>query len=511
MHSLVRSVGVWGRSGCLGCVRFLGTEADAFYEQHSVSIHGRDAPPPTLQFKDAALPDNILSSLHSNGMREPTPIQAVSLPIAMSGRDMVGIAQTGSGKTLSYVLPALSHVINKAAGSHCTQALVMAPTRELAQQIQTVARTFTGSSGLKTVAVYGGASVNRQAVDISRGMDMCIATPGRLLQFLENQTIQLSDCSYLVFDEADRMLDMGFEPQIREVMEYIKNQRQMLMWSATWPEEIKQLAGDFLDDYIEVHIGADELQASESVQQDIQLVTDHEKPKATAALLHELFDRKKAKVLIFTATKFDAENLSNSLRRNFRSDCIHGGKSQAFRDRVLSDFRSGRSHVLVATDVAARGLDVDDITHVINYDFPMCIEDYIHRIGRTGRWGKTGTATSFFTPDNYKLAKELVKVLQQSKQEVPEDLQDIAAVNYGGGKQSFRGRYNTGRNQYGSQRQNQYGSRNQYNSGRNQYNSGRNQYNSGRNQYGSDRRNQYDRGDDYSTANRYQQGDGNYY
>merc|ERR1712015_217337 len=195
----------------------------------------------------------------------------MTLSIALAGRDMVGIAQTGSGKTLSYVVPGLTHIINNQAPQRNTQALVMAPTRELTQQIQSVARTYSRDAGLRTVSVYGGASVQRQADEIRRGMDMCIATPGRLLQFLESDTINLSNCSYLVFDEADRMLDMGFEPQIREVMEYVGKQRQMLMWSATWPKEIKELAEDFLDNYIEVHIGADELTASQAVEQQIQL------------------------------------------------------------------------------------------------------------------------------------------------------------------------------------------------------------------------------------------------
>jgi len=427
-------------------VRSIGNElaqtTESYYEQHDVSVHGRDPPDPFLNFKDAPIPNRTLSQLHQQGMIEPSPIQAVSLPIALSGRDMVGIAQTGSGKTLSYILPGLMHIINKAEKTSRTQALVLAPTRELVQQIQTVANTFTRSEGIRSVGVYGGASVHRQAQEINRGMDMCIATPGRLLQFLESDTIRLSDCSYLVFDEADRMLDMGFEPQIRSVMEYIKCQRQMLMWSATWPDEIKQLAGDFLNDYLEVHIGSNELQASQAIHQEIQLIDGHQKNKAALSLLQGLFERKVAKVLIFTGTKFAAEKLTDLLGRNFRVDCIHGGKSQAQRDRVLNNFRSGSSHVLVATDVAARGLDVDDITHVINYDFPMCVEDYIHRIGRTARWGKTGNAITYFSPQDYKLARELIKVLEQSNQEVSSELRDIAAVNYSGKKNSFRNRFN---------------------------------------------------------------------
>jgi len=257
----------------------------------------------------------------------------------------------------------------------------------------------------------------------------------------------------------------------------------MLMWSATWPDEIKELARDFLKDYIEVHIGADDLQASQAVEQRILLVGDYEKAKATQALLNQLFDRKNAKVIIFTSTKAEAENLTRLLSRNYRADCIHGGKSQAARDRVLNNFRSGRSHILVATDVAARGLDVDDISHVVNYDFPNCIEDYIHRIGRTGRWGKTGTAVSLFTPENYSLAKELVKTMQQSNQEVPQDLSDIAAVQYGGKRKSYRNQY-AGRNHAGgNQQRNQYGSQRN----RNQYGSQRNHYDSQYNRYGSQR------------------------
>merc|ERR1719219_2840894 len=327
---------------------------------------------------------------------EPTPIQAQGWPIALSGHNMVGIAMTGSGKTLAYLLPGIIHInhqpyLERGDGPI---VLVLAPTRELAQQIQEVAIEFGKSSKIRNTCVFGGAPKGPQMRDLENGCEIVIATPGRLIDFLEMGKTNLRRTTYLVLDEADRMLDMGFEPQIRKIIEQIRPDRQVLMWSATWPREVQQLANDFLHhSYIHINIGASELSANHNILQIVDICEDWQKEQKLARLLEEIGCENGAKILVFTETKRKCDELTRLMRKDgWPAMCIHGDKQQKEREWVLGEFKTGSTAILVATDVAARGLDVDDVKFVINYDYPNNSEDYIHRIGRTGRKGNTGTS-----------------------------------------------------------------------------------------------------------------------
>ena len=432
-----------------------GEEVDAFRKENRITIvQGNvEVPNPIVDFEEAGFPEDIVRKLKDSGFLTPMPIQAQGWPIVMSGRDLIGIGQTGSGKTLGYVLPAIMHIIShpqkvsaKQNSSNGPLALVLAPTRELAQQIETVAREFSrGSLRIRTTCVFGGANKGPQIRDLDAGVDLVVATPGRLIDLLEMNVTTLRQCSYVVLDEADRMLDMGFEPQIRKILGQIRPDRQMLMWSATWPDDVKDLAEDFLaaahsekaEEHVQLNIGSIELQAASSIQQNFEVMTGGNYRGDKQRRLIELLENTKShftgadnmlrKVLIFAQTKKDVDFLERIIRREgHNASAIHGGKTQMQRDNVLSRFRSGKSPILIATDVAARGLDVNDIDCVINYEFPTNVEDYVHRIGRTGRAGKNGISHTFLDEENGKVAKELIKVLKKAGQSVPADLEDLA-------------------------------------------------------------------------------------
>jgi len=354
--------------------------------------------------------------------------------MAFSGRDVIGIADTGSGKTLAFVLPAIVHIhaqplLSRGDGPI---VLILSPTRELAMQTMGECGKFGYTSRIKFTCIYGGVPKGEQARDLRNGVEIAIATPGRLIDFLEAGTTNLRRVTYVVLDEADRMLDMGFEPQIRSIMSQIRPDRQVLLWSATWPREIQKLAADFLRNPIQVNIGSVELTANKNVTQVIKVVNEMDKKKALYDILETAMDG--SKVLIFTGTKKTADMLTGSLRRDgWPARAIHGDKNQSERDWVLAEFRSGKSPLMIATDVAARGIDVKDIKTVINYDFPAQVEDYIHRIGRTGRAGQKGTAYSFFTPTDGRKAKDLIAVLKTANQDVPPDLYKFSSYGGGGG------------------------------------------------------------------------------
>ena len=415
-------------------------EISAFYKQNEITIKGHNVPKPISAFHEAGLPSNITRTIERVGWSAPTPIQAQGLPMALSGRDVVGIAQTGSGKTGSFILPALVHIsaqerLRRGDGPIC---LVIVPTRELAQQVAQVASDFGSPAGIRNCCVYGGAPKGPQLRDIERGAEICIATPGRLLDFLEAGKINLRRTTYLAFDEADRMLDMGFEPQIRKVVEQIRPDRQVLMWSATWPKEVRALAEDFLTDYIQVNIGALQLTANHKILQIVDVCSESEKETKLLKLITDIKKEEQNKTIIFTETKKKADELASKMKYDgFNAKAIHGDKSQQEREWVLSQFKSGRVPTLIATDVASRGLDVSDIKFVINFDFPNNSEDYVHRIGRTGRAGQSGTAYTFFTRKNAKQANDLVEVLNEAKQIVNPQLEIMAQSMQGfGGYQS---------------------------------------------------------------------------
>ncbi|CAL4067256.1 unnamed protein product [Meganyctiphanes norvegica] len=401
---------------------------------------GRVIPDPIQFFQDVELPDYILNEIRHQKYEFPTPIQGQGWPIALSGRDLVSIAKTGSGKTLGYILPSIIHINNQPylERGDGPIALILAPTRELAQQIVTVAQEFGRSSKIKSTCVFGGAPKFPQLRDLERGAEIVIATPGRLLDFLEAGKTNLRRCTYLVLDEADRMLDMGFEPQIRKIIEQVRPDRQTLMWSATWPKEVRKLAEDFLIDYVQLTVGSLNLTANHNILQIVDVCTDRDKDAKLIQLLTEMSQNVLQKTMIFIETKRKVDETTSTLRRNgWPAKCIHGDKSQQERDWVLKEFRSGRTPIMVATDVAARGLDVDDVKFVINYDYPNSSEDYVHRIGRTGRAENKGTSYTFFTAKNGKQARDLIDVLKEANQVINPKLYDLMENSRFGGGRSF--------------------------------------------------------------------------
>ncbi len=313
--------------------------------------------------------------------------------------------------------------------------MILAPTRELAVQIKEECDKFGGSSDIKNTVVYGGVPKSRQVRDLRSGVEIVIATPGRLIDHLEQGNTNLKRVTYLVLDEADRMLDMGFEPQLRKICSQIRPDRQVLMWSATWPREVQNLASDYLCEYYQVTVGSLDLAGNKDVTQMVEVTTDQDKYRNLLRYLRENLTSKD-RVLVFVETKKGCDMLTRSLRMDgFQARAMHGDKSQEERDWVLKEFKSRQSTLLVATDVAARGLDVDDIRMVVNFDFPNDMETYIHRIGRTGRAGKKGTAVSFFVAQkNARLAKDLIEILQRTTQNIPSELQALGSFSTGGNR-----------------------------------------------------------------------------
>ncbi|EDV29773.1 putative ATP-dependent RNA helicase DDX5 [Trichoplax sp. H2] len=400
-------------------------EVSRYRDDNKIIVFGRNIPKPVLSFSEASFPDYVMSEINNQGFKLPTPIQAQSWPVGLSGRDVVGIAQTGSGKTLAYVLPSIIHIKNQPPLRHGDGpiALILCPTRELAQQVHSVSTTFGRLARINCACIYGGSPKGPQLRELSRGVEICVATPGRLLDFLESRRTNLNRCSYLVLDEADRMLDMGFEPQIKQIIGSIKCPRQTVMWSATWPKEIRTLAREFLRDYVQINIGSSDLTTNHNIKQIVEVCREEEKEDKLCKLLSDILRQDEKKTIVFVETKKKSDYLSRRLvRSGWPVLCIHGDKCQSERDRVLSEFRSGRIPVLIATDVAARGLDISDVKLVINYDFPNNSEDYVHRIGRTARSGKTGTAYTFFTASNIRQSPNLIALLREANQPINPDL-----------------------------------------------------------------------------------------
>ncbi|XP_074310829.1 DEAD-box ATP-dependent RNA helicase 14-like [Silene latifolia] len=419
-----------------------GLSAEAYRRRHEISVSGDSVPAPFMTFEATGFPSEVLREATQAGFSAPTPIQAQSWPIAMQGRDIVAIAKTGSGKTLGYLLPGFMHLRRLHNSSQMgPTVLVLSPTRELATQIQAEALKFGRSSRISCTCLYGGAPKGPQLRELERGVDIVVATPGRLNDILEMKKVSLRQISYLVLDEADRMLDMGFEPQIRKIVNEVPTRRQTLMYTATWPKEVRRIAADLLSNPVQVNIGsADELVANKSITQHVEVVPYMEKQKRLEQILRS--QEPGSKVIVFCATKKMCDMLARNLNRQFGAAAIHGDKSQGERDDVLNQFRSGRSPLLVATDVAARGLDVKDIRVVVNYDFPTGVEDYVHRIGRTGRAGATGVAYTFFSDQDSKHASDLVKILEGANQQVPQEVRDMA--QRGGGMGRGRRQWDSG-------------------------------------------------------------------
>ena len=424
------------------------------YDDIPVEVSGDDVPEPVTQFTSPPLDAHLVTNIGAAGYKVPTPVQKYSIPIVANGRDLMACAQTGSGKTGGFLFPILSQAFTVGPSPPPTTsaqesqmrfgrsrkayptALILAPTRELAVQIHDEARKFAYRSWVKPQVVYGGADIGSQLRSIERGCDLLTATPGRLSDLLERGRVSLAAIKFLVLDEADRMLDMGFEPQIRRIVDGEDmpgvDQRQTLMFSATFPREIQLLARDFLKDYVFLSVGRVG-STSENITQSIEYVEDPDKRSVLLDILNTLPEN--GLTLIFVETKRMADLLSDFLMAsNFPATSIHGDRTQRERELALEYFRTGRAPIMVATAVAARGLDIPNVTVVVNYDLPSDVDDYVHRIGRTGRAGNTGKAVSFFNRNNKGIVRELLELLKEANQEVPSFLEAIAreAGSFGG-------------------------------------------------------------------------------
>ncbi|XP_014029931.1 ATP-dependent RNA helicase DDX3X isoform X4 [Salmo salar] len=419
------------------------------YDDIPVEATGSNCPPHIDSFHDVDMGEIIMSNIALTHYTRPTPVQKYAIPVIKSKRDLMACAQTGSGKTAAFLVPVLSQIYTQGPGDAAAAAkngqdsgkygrrkqyplsLVLAPTRELALQIYEESRKFAYRSRVRPCVVYGGADIGQQIRDLERGCHLLVATPGRLVDMMERGKIGLDYCNYLVLDEADRMLDMGFEPQIRRIVEQDtmppKGIRQTMMFSATFPKEIQMLARDFLEDYIFLAVGRVG-STSENITQKVVWVEDGDKRSFLLDLLNAT--GKESLTLVFVETKKGADALEDFLyREGYACTSIHGDRSQRDREEALNQFRSGRCPILVATAVAARGLDISNVKHVINFDLPSDIEEYVHRIGRTGRVGNLGLATSFFNDKNSNITKDLLDILVEAKQEVPSWLESLGYEN----------------------------------------------------------------------------------
>ncbi|KAL6526158.1 Envelope glycoprotein gp160 [Orobanche minor] len=420
------------------------TERDwrIFREDFNISYKGSRIPRPMRSWEESKLGVELLKAVERSGYKTPSPIQMAAIPLGMQQRDVIGIAETGSGKTAAFVLPMLNYITrlppisedNEAEGPY---AVVLAPTRELAQQIEDETLKFAHYLGVKVVSIVGGQSIEDQGFKIRQGCEVVIATPGRLLDCLGRRYVVLNQCNYVVLDEADRMIDMGFEPQVVGVLDAMpssnmkpenedeelddkKIYRTTYMFSTTMPPPVERLARKYLRNPVIVNIGTAG-KATDLITQHVVMTKENGKMDRLRRLLHELgYDRT---AIVFVNTKKVADNVAKILAQDvFKVTTLHGGKSQSERDTSLEEFRTKRCNVLVATDVAGRGIDIPDVAHVINYDMPSNIQSYTHRIGRTGRAGKTGTATTLLTMNDTDVFYDLKQMLIHNKSPIPPEL-----------------------------------------------------------------------------------------
>jgi len=398
--------------------------------EKAVAVTGKGSEDPKYaalrSFSAAELPSQVLDCCKE--FARPSPIQAHSWPFLLDGRDLIGIAATGSGKTIAFGVPALMHIRKKVGGKTGKKAvprcLVLSPTRELAQQIADVLSEAGTPCGINSVCLYGGTSKGPQIAALKSGVDIVIGTPGRMKDLIEMGVCNLNEVSFVVLDEADRMLDLGFEPEVREILSQTSSVRQMVMFSATWPLAVHKLAQEFMDpNPIKVVIGSEDLAANHDVMQIVEVLDDRSRDSRLLALLDKYHKKQSNRVLVFVLYKKEAARVETMLqRRGWKAVSVHGDKAQHDRTKALSLFKEGKCPLIIATDVASRGLDIPDVEVVINYSYPLTTEDYVHRIGRTGRAGKKGVAHTFFTQENKGLAGELVNVLREADQIVPEAL-----------------------------------------------------------------------------------------
>jgi len=405
-------------------------EVKAYHSEHSITLYGKGRKKfiPLRTFGELGFSKSIMKI--TAGFKVPTPIQAQCWPILGSGRDIIGIAETGSGKTLAFSIPGLAHLQHRLSTEKTVPGrpmmLIISPTRELAMQSQVVLEEAGKSCKVRSICVYGGVPKWEQKQQLSRGVEVVVATPGRLIDLMGEGACDLSQVSYLVLDEADRMLDQGFERDIRQIIGETHQARQTALFSATWPDSVRELAHSFLSRPIKVTIGSDDLAAGTRITQIVEVLEDRAREQRLQQLLKKYHADRKNRILIFALYKKEAARLEGNLSRSgWKVTSIHGDKSQDGRTKAVEEFKSGSIPLLVATDVAARGLDIPGVDYVINYSFPLTIEDYVHRIGRTGRAGREGTAHTFFQQCDKLRAGELVKVLNDAGQNVPKAMMDF--------------------------------------------------------------------------------------
>jgi ATP-dependent RNA helicase DDX41 len=408
-------------------------DCDLIQKQWHIIVNGEEIPPPIKNFKDMRFPDPILKMLKTKGIVQPTPIQVQGLPVILSGRDMIGIAFTGSGKTLVFVLPMImmamqEEIMMPIVPGEGPFGLIICPSRELARQTYEVIEEFllplkeAGYPELRPLLCIGGIDMRSQLEIVKKGVHIVVATPGRLKDMLAKKKMNLDNCRYLTLDEADRLVDPGFEDDIREVFDHFKAQRQTLLFSATMPTKIQNFARSALVKPIIVNVGR-----AGAANLDVIQEVEYVKQEAKIVYLLECLQKTPPPVLIFCENKADVDDIHEYLLlKGVEAVAIHGGKDQEEREYAISSFKAGKKDVLVATDVASKGLDFPDIQHVINYDMPAEIENYVHRIGRTGRCGKTGIATTFINKNQSETTLlDLKHLLQEAKQRIPPVLAEL--------------------------------------------------------------------------------------
>jgi ATP-dependent RNA helicase RhlE len=387
-----------------------------------------------MSFEELGLAPDILRALADAGYSQPTPIQAQAIPVVLSGRDVMAAAQTGTGKTASFTLPMLQTMLPHANTStsparHPVRALILAPTRELAAQVQENVQIYSKYVPVRSTVVYGGVNIDPQIAELRKGVEILVATPGRLLDHLQNRSVNLSQVEFLVLDEADRMLDMGFMPDIRRILSHLPAKRRTLLFSATFPEEIRKLARDFLNNPQIIEVARQNTTA-ETVTQIAYRVANEQKRRVLVDIVR---GENLTQLLVFTNTKIGANKLARELERaGISATAIHSDKTQQARMQALDDFKAGRMKVLVATDIAARGLDIDDLPCVVNFDLPYSAEDYVHRIGRTGRAGASGKAISLVSPEEKRLLTDIEKFI---KRELPLESPPLMEFGREGGRE----------------------------------------------------------------------------
>ncbi len=407
-----------------------------------------------MLFSELGLSAELLRATRKQGYEVATPVQQRAIPLILEGQDLLAGAQTGTGKTAGFTLPLLQRLQQSEPTNqnHRIRALILVPTRELAAQVGESVRTYGIYLPFKSSIIFGGVSINPQITQLRRGVDIVIATPGRLLDHIQRRTIRLDNVETLVLDEADRMLDMGFIHDIRRIMKVLPARRQNLLFSATFSRDIRQLANQLLDDPREIQVA----RRNTTAEQVSQIVHPVDKSRKRELLSYLIGDGNWRQVLVFTRTKHMANRLSQQLERDgLTAAAIHGNKSQGARTRALADFKKGKIRVLVATDIAARGLDIELLPHVVNYELPNVAEDYIHRIGRTGRAGQDGQAVSLVCVDEKKLLKGIEHLLKQDIEKIviegyePDESIRPVAIKNGGNKgnnrRSSRGQHPGGR------------------------------------------------------------------